>query len=312
MPSDPPVPDFAPENQFPELTRLAAAAKAADWSTVESIFSDLSDPDDRVCAAWMVADLDGADDMLKTQAATDTGTLGRTLYGIRLVLEGWRIRTGDRARNVTRTQFDGFHEYVGRAEALLIDATARDPHDLTAWTERVVTARALEFGQSEARRRYDRVSRRAPHMYTAQSQLLQKLCPKWGGSFQAAEAFVRECVAAAPPGSPVPVLVVDYHFEHRLDVSLKDFKRYLSRPEVRADIMSAAERTVDSPDFRPGLLRYRAHNFFAAAFSLMDEHRAAARQFEAIGSCATDHPWAFLGGRASTFAAHRATALAKG
>jgi hypothetical protein len=308
--SDLPAPDFTVANHFPELTRLAQAVRAADWSTVEAFFAGRTDPDDRVSAAWMVTGMDESAPLLEAHA---NGTLGRTLHGIRLVLEGWNIRTEARARHVSREQFAGFHEYVSRAERVLIDATALNPDDIVAWTERVVIARALSFGQSEARRRYDRIGRHAPHVLCAQRQLLQKLCPKWGGSFDAAEAFVRERVAAAPEGSPVPALIVEFHTERWLEGGTKSgLVRYMSDPAVRADVRAAAERTVWNPQFRPGLLKYEVHNLFAFTFSAMDEPRLAAQEFAAIGACATRSPWSYLGDKETVFTEHRAAALARG
>jgi len=308
--TDLPAPDFRVSHHFPELTRLAGAVDEADWPAVEAFFADITDPDDHVHAAWMVAKLDGSEKLLEPHA--EKSPLARTLHGIRLVIQGWQIRTTARARYVSQEQFAAFHDHVSRAEQVLIDATAVNPDDLTAWTERIVTARALEFGQSEARRRYDQVAKRAPHVFCAQRQLLQKLCPKWGGSFEAAEAFVRERAAAAPLGSPVPALVVEYHVERWPDTGNKDVRRYLTQPAVRADIHAAAERTVWNPAFRPGLLKYEVHNLFAVVFSLMDEHRAAAREFTAIGACATDQPWSLFRDGETVFVDYRATALAKG
>ncbi|MFD0856922.1 hypothetical protein ACFQ07_32125, partial [Actinomadura adrarensis] len=47
---------------------------------------------------------------------------------------------------------------------------------------------------------------------------------------------------------------------------------------------------------RPYRHDVRAHNLFAAAFSLADDFRAAAHQFAATRGVATDEPWYYLNG----------------
>lgn len=120
--------------------------------------------------------------------------------------------------------------------------------------ERLSTARGLELGHAEARRRYDQVSRVVPHLYTAQAELLQQLCPKWGGTFAQAHAFAQECAVAAPPGSLSQLVVIEAHLEHSFaansDIAAVS---YLARPEVREEIEDAVGRSVENSDFRPGI-----------------------------------------------------------
>ncbi|GIJ49244.1 hypothetical protein Val02_61300 [Virgisporangium aliadipatigenens] len=299
-------------DHHPELQPLETAAAMGNWAGVEEFFAGLTDPSDRLHAGWLVGRVDGVERLLAPAAMAETGdtTLARTLYGIRLVVMGWNIRTAARAEHVSREQFAAFREHCIRAEQMLIDATAVQPDNTTAWIERIVTARALQVGQSEARRRYDRVAQHAPHVLPAQQQLLQKLLPKWSGSFEAAEAFVRERVAAAPPGSPVPALLLDYHVERWLDLDDNEVAPYLAR--IHDDLRTAEAMTLD-PAWRPGFDRYKVHHNLAFLFSLAGLDFQAAKQFRAIGRNFTESPWNYLNGEAvDNFTKRRATALAKG
>lgn len=97
-----------------------------------------------------------------------------------------------------------------------------------------------------------------------QMQMLQSLCPKWSGTWAQVDAFTREAMLAAPPGSPQGALVVDGFIERALD---GDVRAYLIQPHVRAAIDEAAQRSVWHPDFARGYGWVWAANMFAAAYS---------------------------------------------
>ncbi len=182
-----PTVTFDPTCADPALVGLHDAVTCGDWPAIAAFFAGVPDPDDRDYVVYVIAETEGSEEFLRAAAdrAEPESTLAVTLYAARLVVVGWNVRGGLRAQYVGREQFDTFHDRLRRAERLLIDVTARDPADTSAWAWRLKTARGLELGQAEARRRYDRLARTAPHMYTAQAQLVQQLCPKWGGTFEA-------------------------------------------------------------------------------------------------------------------------------
>lgn len=107
-----------------------------------------------------------------------------------------------------------FYDYLRRAERVLADATAIDPGNAAAWTERVTVARGLGLGQAEGRRRYERAAEHCEAPYGAQWQLLQSLCPKWGGSVEAVHPFARDCLRSARPGTLGGAVVADAYVEH--------------------------------------------------------------------------------------------------
>jgi hypothetical protein len=168
------------------------------------------------------------------------------------------------------------------------------------------------LGQAEARRRYDRGAEHAPHHLTAQSQLLQQLCPKWGGSLEQAYAFARACASAAPPGSSNGKLVADAHAELFFVLDFRAARKYLRQSEVQRELQELAERTVLHADVRKGFSWVAAHNSFAAMFSLAGNHRAAAPHFRALGHLASELPWVYFDEPVRLFAKHRSTALRKG
>ncbi|GAA3433071.1 hypothetical protein GCM10018954_026740 [Kutzneria kofuensis] len=269
---------------FPELVELRESVRAADWTAIELFFAGLSDVDMTAFAVNVVGQVEGAEDFL---AGLPPTPLARRLHAARRIAKAWEIRTGYRAQHVKREQFEGMHAQLRIAEPILIELTAEDPSDTVAWCLRLNTALGLQLGQSEARRRYDRLARFAPHCFTAQSRLAQQLCPKWGGNWEALHAFGQECMESAPPGSLSPTVAAEAHLEHFFD----EGDGYLRKVTVQREIVAAAEKSVLHPDFAGGYHWPRAHGVYALLFATMGQHDRAAVHFTALGDAGSEYPW---------------------
>ncbi|MFF3909199.1 hypothetical protein ACFYZJ_25160 [Streptomyces sp. NPDC001848] len=300
-----------PFDALPELAPLRAAARAGDWAATQDFFTGLDSVDKVSFAVGALADIDGTEEYLEKAAAALPGNpLPATLLAERYIRIGWGIRSAARAKHVSREQFDQFHAWLRKAEQLLIEVCAEQPGYAPAWSARLLTARGLELGQSEARRRYDRLSAHHPHHFRAQSQLLQQLCPKWGGSWEASHGFAQECASAAPDGSHAGVLVAEAHIEHWLELDGSEAAAYMRGLPVRDDLRHAAQVSVLHPDYRPGWHWITGHSAFALAFSLGGHLEDAARHFAALGNTASRSSWQYLGDWKSRFAKYRTAALA--
>ncbi|MET9427331.1 hypothetical protein [Streptomyces sp. NPDC003036] len=307
-------PCFDAHVTMPVLVTLRTAVAERDWPAVARFFAGLTHEDERAYACSYVGGLDGCEAFLEQAVADHPGDpLARCLLADRRIRVGWGIRSSARAQHVSREQFDQFHAWLRRAEGLLIEVCAEYPDYALGWYLRLITARGLELGHSETRRRYDRLAEHHPHHYPAQTQLLQLLCPKWGGSWEAAFGFAEECAAAVPPGGHSATLVAEAHLEKWLDLSPREGGRWMAQPAVRDELTAAAAHSVLHPHYRPGFHWISAHGFFAAALSLGGHYAEAAPHFRALGDAATRHPWDYLDDDpAAAFLRHRKHALAKG
>ncbi|MCF3133234.1 hypothetical protein IPZ69_23375 [Streptomyces olivochromogenes] len=303
-----------PFDALPELAPLRTAAQAGDWAATEAFFGGLDSVGKVSFAAAALADLAdlaGTEGYLEKAAETLLGDpLPRTLLAERYIRIGWKIRSGARAEYVSRDQFDQFHAWLRKAEHLLIEVCAEQPAYGPAWIPRLLTARGLELGQSEARRRYDRLSAHHPHQLRAQSQLLQQLSPKWSGSFEAMHDFAQECVSAASDGSPAGILIAEAHIEHWGQLSDVAGTEYLRNVSVRNELRHAAEVSVLHTDSRPDWHRLAGHSTFALAFSLGGHLKDAAPHFAALGNTASESQWRYLGDWKGRYATYRTAALA--
>ncbi|WP_405881945.1 hypothetical protein OG762_26935 [Streptomyces sp. NBC_01136] len=316
MPTDAslPPPDFELASAFPEVGWLRQATAARDWAGIRQYVDGLPKGVDRAFLVRVVAEVPGVEHPLRELvAAAPDDVLALTLLGTREVELGWEIRTDARAKNVSREQFEGLHAHLRQAEQLLIRATALDPSHDAAWASRLTTARGLQLGQNEARRRYDRLAAYHPYHFTGQARLLQQLCPKWSGSWEAAHGFARECLLNAPEGALNGGLVAEAHLEHWLALSAgAERTEYLRQPHVHAELVEAADRSVLHPHYRPAYGWVTIHGVFAALFSLIGDTARAAAHFRALGNLASEYPWSYLGKPAEAYVRHRSAALGRG
>ncbi len=309
-----PPPDFEVASAYPVAGRLQQAAHARDWAAIRALAAGMPRGTDRAVITTVVSGVAGIERPLRELvAAHPNDTLAATLLASREVTVGWGIRTAAKATHVSREQFAEFHRHLRQAEQLLIRVTAADPANDLAWAERLNTARGLQLGQNEARRRYDRLTRHNPGHFTGQTLLLQQLCPKWSGDWEAAHTFAGECMRNAPAGALNAGLVAEVHLEHWIDLETKNERaQYLRRPDVHEELVRAAERSVLHPAFARPYGWVSVEGVFAALFAVAGDLKRAAVHFRALGNLASSYPWSMLGDPAAVYTRHRAAALAKG
>lgn len=307
------TPCFDRAAAFPEVRAVQAWCRQGDWDSLARHFAQLPTADAVYFTAGVVGELAGVMAFVGEVAqAQPSAILPKLLIGARAVELAWEARTSAGAQHVTRAQFAEMHEHLRFGEQRLLEVTAREPDNGAAWALRITNARGLQLGQAEARRRYDRLAKHHPHMFFAQAQLLQQLCPKWSGSWEAAFGFARQCAAAAPEGSLSGALIPEVHSEYWLSLRGGERDAYLRRPEVQREVAEAALRSVLHPAFRQTYGWVSAHSHFAWAFSLAGDHRRAAVHFRALGGLGSEYPWAYGGDAEQQFTRHRDLALKKG
>lgn len=288
-----------PVAHHPDLAQLRRAAKAADWPAVSEYFARMPARADRSVAVRLVAETPEVERFLQKVAdAERESSLARTLLGARLIVMAWKARGAYLARFVSQAQWEVFGKHLQHAERVLADATALDPTNAAAWTERITTARGLSLAVDESRRRYQRAAENCDTPYIAQAQLLQNLCPKWQGSFAEMHAFARECLADAKAGSLGGAIVANAHVEQAFTATyLHEIAEYLGQRKVRDELAAAAAHTMLHPEFQPCQGDVTAHTVFAYAFHAAGDFAQAARHFATLGSRSAGYPWQVMNGK---------------
>lgn len=281
----------------PDVERVRTAAEAADWETLRALLEARPESEDRTELLWTVAGTAGVERWIEhVLAAEPDAALPRLVAGARSIDWGWEARTGARASQVSREQFQVFHERLRNAERWLYEAAEREPGWVSPWYFLQISGRGLQVGQTVARRRFEATARRAPYHLPAHTQQLQQVCAKWSGSHEEMHAFARASAFGAPGGTMLGQLVAIAHIEHWLDLDAGEDAAYIRSPEVVESLGQAADHSYRHPDFVRQGPWLKVLNAFAMAFSLAGDDASARECFEAIEGRVTEFPWQYLDG----------------
>ncbi|MER5639076.1 hypothetical protein ABT095_19175 [Kitasatospora sp. NPDC002227] len=287
----------------PELTVLRGAVTGKNWGGVAAVLGPVRERGDHNRLVWLIGCIDelGGDFLLEIGRTRAEDPLARTVCGARHVTWAWEARSSARAAQVSREQFDLFHQRLHLAEEHLYAAVELDPDSAAPWSYLVTTSRGLEHGHDVTRRRFEAGHRRAPGEPQIHEAMLQQVCAKWSGSHEQMHGFAREALAQAPAGSNLGALTATAHIERWLDLPRGEDTAYMARPEVAEELRQAAARSVLHPDYAPTESPYPALNAFAMAFWLAGDQVSARKMFERIGDHATASPWDYYGDPAGMF-----------
>ena len=276
----------------PEFSALADAVGRLDWPGAEEALSALP-ADQESYALELLADEDGVESFLESAvAANPASARARTALAARWIVLGWSARGHADASETSGEQFDAFREWLIRAEQMLTAVCADDPAYAPAWAARILTARGLEVGQSEAIRRYRQLDSVFPHHFPGQRDTLIYLSPRWHGDNPTAHSFALSALEEAPDGSDSGSLVAFYHLERWMEAGRGEAgAAILAQPAVLAEIADAAARSVLHPSHVPSPLGIQAQSAFALALWLAGERADAAVHLRALGGRASAFPW---------------------
>ncbi len=276
----------------PEFSALADAVSRRDWPGAEEALSALP-ADQESYALELLADEDGVESFLEEAAAANPASArARTALAARWIVLGWSARGHAVASETSREQMDAFREWLIGAEQVLTAVCADNPAYAPAWAARILTARGLEVGQSEAIRRYRQLNAVYPHHFPGQRDALIYLSPRWHGDNRTAHAFALRALEEAPDGSDSGSLIAFYHLERWMEAGRGEAgAAILAQPAVLAEIGDAAARSVLHPSHAPSPLGIQAQSAFALALWLAGERAAAAVHLRALGGRASAFPW---------------------
>lgn len=291
----------------PELVTLRKAVGRADWDATAAILQPYRDRGDHSRLAWLIscASQRGGDFLLEVGSSRADDPLARTVAGARHVDWAWEARTGARASQVSREQFELFHQRLRTAEEHLYAAVELDPESASPWCFLTTASMGLQHGPEVTRRRFEAGTRRAPSHLAMHTAMLQEVCAKWHGSHEEMHAFARESLAKAEPGSGLGALIAQAHLEHWLDLPKDERTGYIRGGDVVQELREAAAASVLHPAYAPTASPYPALNAFAMAFWLAGDTANARQMFERIGDHPTRLPWGYAGNPGQVFARAR-------
>ena len=279
-----PVSFVEPSSRFPWLNDITAEAERADWDALRARLAAADTLDDQTVISGQIGIIAGVEDWLTPIVEQNPDDrLAAAVLAERLVHLAWEKRSNHFAEDLTEEQVRGFRQTLIRVETFLLDQIAAHPGEPHLWFCRVTSGLGMSVGLAEITRRYKRMDALAPYSYHGAVRYLTALYPKWYGSYPAALDFVRTKAAAAPDGSLMQALPMQYYGEQLLMGSDAEVKALLARTEVRTQLQAAARGSVLSPHHQPGPQTLTIHSNLALLFSLGQWWADAWPHFEALG-----------------------------
>jgi hypothetical protein len=302
---------FESFSTVPEYAPLRTAVAYADWPGVEAGLAAMS-PAQAGWALTKLGELGGVEQLLESAVeASPPSPWAVTALAARYITIGWMVRSSKHAQHVSRAQFETFHQWLQRAEELLLWVFAAYPTFGPAWHIGLISARGLQLPKEEAWARYRRLEALSPNDLPAQCQMLQFILPKWFGSDPEATAFVREVVARAPAGSNSGALVALHEIERWAASPGKDGAKHMKRSDVRDSLRAAGAHSVLVPGHPLDAIAIQANNFFAMAYWLGEHKADLATHLRIIDGRAAEFPWQYAGIGVGDLEAIRQKALGK-
>lgn len=271
---------------------LVEAADAGDWEAVKAALAPFDiGRDHRVLGE--LAELDGVEEWIGRAVEEDKEHRAEALLisGARHISWGWEARTSARAVDVSREQWQVFHERLRVAEEQLFEAAELRPEWVAPWRRLLTSGRGMSLGDAVNETRFDAALRRDPLDLEIHLEWLSQLQPRWGGEQGQALAFAREAFAGAPDGHRLGCVVAMAHIEDWVE---SDESECLDTPAIHEELAEAARRSILHPDYerRPGW--QHDFNMFAMALSLASESIVCRRVFHELDGAYTTWPWTFF------------------
>jgi hypothetical protein len=219
----------------------------------------------------------------------------------RLVRARWRIlsqprwtpndpeEVADRARAA--------HTAAGKESLADYERVAQQlPQDPVPWTMMLQLSMVNELDGKK--RLYGEVHHRHPSFFPAHLAMHHALSAMWYGDHEQSVGFMRGVAAPAPIGSDLHVLVVYAHlrtsgYEEFYGEGPTRARAILDDPQTNAEIGQALERSLWSPQYRPGYWSLWARHVAAMWFNERGDKPRAKAELERCGEFFDegDEPW---------------------
>lgn len=124
-----------------------------------------------------------------------------TVKGHFYIIDGWRDRGTNFAKDTSAEQFRLFHEKLAIAKQALDEAYKRNTKDINIHYGMMKICRGLGLSDQELESWYTRALSIDPSSYNIYKEKLNNLLPKWGGSWEEAYNYSSSLLKKSPKGS---------------------------------------------------------------------------------------------------------------
>lgn len=292
---------------IPVLAAAKAAAEFGEWKPARDLLIRTRENADwhmrgefvSVFASYALADPTWLDAWDRADPGSPDAALVRAALAIG---QAWQIRTGHRARDVTKEQFAAFHEVLVESTPLLATAAELNPDDPGPWRIAISHAMGLASPRNVFEEYVEQGRARDPYDLNLHTGAVQFLAAKWYGSHTEMFAFADEAAAGAPEGSMLRALPLYALNEYVINVSETTEE---GPGEARIEEMITAGVKLSAAFPADDLAAAGFRNQLALALYRAGRHEECLEVFRQIGTRARSFPWAHHGDPLEVFLALR-------
>lgn len=196
----------------------------------------------------------------------------------------WYARGGGFASTVTEEGFSLFKERLLTAKEYLDKSYSLNHSDPFVPAALITAAMGLGLEREEMEKQFERAILADPTEQQAYSNKLAYLMPKWHGSKEEMFSFAREAVKNAPPGSRIPGVLLEAHWEmyFRSNSNVSYFRNPVVWKEMKEVYLTLSNRFPDSNSI---------HNWFARTAYLAGDYEIAREELKRIGDDWLEAAW---------------------
>lgn len=206
------------------------------------------------------------------------------VLGVFYIDYAWEARGAGFRSTVIEGGKDLFIQRLLEAYKYLAKAYELNPLDAITSTSILRVAIGLSFDFDEMEEWFQRAIKSDPNEYKAYSNKLKYLMPKWHGSYEQMFAFARDSAKKAPPGTLIPIILAEAHWEmHWRDDTGLYFK---DNSDSWSEVKEVYERILR---YFPGADYHR--NKFALAAYYANDFTTARYLFASIGDKWNPEVW---------------------
>lgn len=196
----------------------------------------------------------------------------------------WNARGRGFASTVIEEGVKLYRERLLTAKEYLEKAYSLNRSDPFVPAYLITVAMGLSLEREEMEKQFKRAILADPADHLVYSTKLAYLMPKWHGSEEEMFSFAREAVKRAPPGSRIPGVLLDAHWEmfFRSDSKASYFKNPVVWKEMKEIYLTLSNSFPDSN---------KIHNWFARTAYLAGDYEIAREELRRIGDDWLEGVW---------------------
>jgi hypothetical protein len=278
---------------FPKVLEVEELLKQRKFAQISEVYNSLKNDEKTLLLDGICLRDDFIDLILEWHGTDQHGYVSNLFAATANNFLAWKIRSGERANQVSTEQFEGFWEKLDLAKQQIHASLKSHPNCSESYARLIRIHMGLEE-KEEMLRCFDKLISVDSTHFGGHMFMCNALTPKWLGSFEELEEFTKSRMNQDDNGL-LTVLYLIYVME--MYHELEDVNPNKAPEVLMKDYRNSVLEIYEGINIQaiPSYQRYYLHNYFSYLFYLMDDYKQLNKEIDYIGKNISFYPWAFRG-----------------